>query len=161
MNSIDFYSDKIITLESIINKLPKIRPDKTIITTNGCFDIIHPGHIKFLENAKALGDILIIALNSDNSVRSIKGENRPIIDQDMRAYALASLIYSDYIVIFEESTPENLLRLIKPDIHVKGEEYKESGIPEQEAVISGGGNVVYLPLIKGLSTTSLIDKMQD
>lgn len=143
-----------------MEKLSTARVGKTLVTTNGCFDILHPGHIKFLENAKSLGDILIVALNSDSSIRTIKGESRPIINQELRAYSLASLIYTDYIIIFNEKTPENTLKLIKPDIHVKGEDYKDSGIPEQDVIASSGGKVIYLPLVEGFSTTSLIEKLK-
>lgn len=159
MSSLEFTNDKIISAESLAVKLTEIRAGKTVVSTNGCFDILHPGHIKFLENAKSLGDILVVALNSDNSVKAIKGESRPIISEQLRAYALSSLTYTDYVAVFQENTPEKLLELIRPDIHVKGEEYNRSGIPEQKVVEANGGKVIYLPTVKGFSTTALIDKI--
>lgn len=157
----EFSSPKIVSQEKLAEQISRLQADsRTIVSTNGCFDILHPGHIKFLENAKTLGDILIVALNSDSSVKAIKGDKRPIISQELRAYALASLIYTDLIVIFHEDTPEKVLELIKPDIHVKGKEYEHSGIPEQRVVESHGGNVIYLPLTKGLSTTGLMKKIR-
>lgn len=155
----NFSNPKIVKQGDLESVLAEVRNGKIVVSTNGCFDILHPGHIKFLENAKAQGDILIVALNSDKSVKTIKGEDRPIINQELRAYALSALNFTDYITIFDETTPEQVLKIIKPDIHVKGAEYKESGIPEQKVVESLGGKVVYLPLVEGFSSTRLINEI--
>lgn len=140
--------------------MPKIRKNKIVVSTNGCFDIIHPGHIKFLEAAKSLGDILVVALNSDESIKKIKGNKRPIFNQALRAYTLSALNSTDYITIFDETAPEKVLEIIKPDIHVKGEDYKTSYMPEEKVVESFGGKVAYLPLANGFSTTSLVEKLK-
>lgn len=156
----EFESSKIFDNSKLKSALKDVRLGKTVVSTNGCFDILHPGHIKFLESAKALGDILVVALNSDASVVAIKGSDRPVIGEKFRAYALSALSCTDYITIFDEPTPENILRIIRPDIHVKGEDYKKSDILEREVVEYYGGKITYLPLIKGLSTTYIIKKIK-
>jgi D-beta-D-heptose 7-phosphate kinase/D-beta-D-heptose 1-phosphate adenosyltransferase len=132
---------------------------KTVVFTNGCFDIIHGGHIEFLEKAKALGDILILGLNSDESVRSIKGEGRPIKTQNERANILSALKYINYITIFDEKTPENLIRQIKPDILVKGDDYKVDDVVGKEIVEGYGARVELIPIVKGLSTTNTVEQI--
>jgi len=130
-----------------------------IVFTNGCFDILHLGHVRYLREAKKLGDILIIGLNSDNSVSALKGPSRPYISEMERAEILASLEFVDYVVIFEEVRPDNLIRLVKPDIHVKGGDYKVSELPERKIVEALGGKVVVIPPIKGRSTTGIVERI--
>ncbi len=133
--------------------------DKTVVFTNGCFDIIHGGHIEFLEKARALGDVLVVGLNSDASVRRIKGPDRPIKSEKERANILSALKYIDYITIFDEPTPENLIREIRPDILVKGNDYKIDEVVGREIVEGYGARVELIPIVKGLSTTNTVEKI--
>jgi D-beta-D-heptose 7-phosphate kinase/D-beta-D-heptose 1-phosphate adenosyltransferase len=130
-----------------------------IVFTNGCFDILHLGHVRYLKEAKKLGDILVVGLNSDSSVRKLKGKDRPYVSELERAEILASLECVDYVVIFSETRPDNLIKLIRPDIHVKGGDYSVNELPERHLVRSLGGKVVVIPPIKGRSTTSLIERI--
>lgn len=136
---------------------------KTVVFTNGCFDILHIGHVRYLINARSLGDILIIGLNSDDSVSRLKGPERPINPEVERAEILAALECVDYVSIFNEDTPVELITSIKPNIHVKGGDYKVEDLPEAEAVRSVGGIVKVVPFsstaTEGLSTTRLISKI--
>jgi len=132
---------------------------KTVVFTNGCFDLIHSGHIEFLQKAKEKGDILIVGLNSDESVRAIKGNGRPIKSQEERANILSALQDVDYITIFQEETPENLLRDIQPHIMVKGDDYTLDKVVGREIVEGYGGRVELVPILKGHSTTSTVDKI--
>lgn len=138
---------------------PLRKMGKSIITTNGCFDIIHSGHIKYLYEASELGDIFIIGVNSDESVKSLKGESRPINRQEDRAFVLASLKMVDYVFIFDEKDPRAFLEILRPDIHVKGGDYTPELLPEREVVEKYGGKVVIVPFVKGFSTTSIIEKI--
>ncbi len=133
---------------------------KRIVFTNGCFDIIHPGHIAYLSKAKDFGDILVIGLNSDDSVRQLKGENRPIIPEKERAFMLASLRFVDAVVVFDEETPINLIEMLQPDVLVKGKDYKAEEIVGYDIVKAKGGTVETIELVEGFSTTSLIDKLK-
>ena len=130
--------------------------NKKIIFTNGCFDILHLGHIKYLESAKSLGDILILGLNSDKSVKSLKGNGRPINSQNDRAYILAALEVVDYVVIFDEETPYNLIQMIKPDTLVKGGDYKDKTVVGEDIV----KNLVLLEFIEGKSSTKILEKIK-
>ena len=132
---------------------------KRIVFTNGCFDILHIGHVTYLKKAGRLGDILVIGLNSDKSVKSIKGKDRPINSQRDRAQVLSSLSFVDYVTIFGEDTPERLIRKLKPDILVKGGDWKDKEIAGAFFVKSIGGRVATIPFVKGYSTTKLINKM--
>lgn len=132
---------------------------KKIVFTNGCFDILHLGHIRYLRGAKKLGDVLIVGLNSDESVQALKGEKRPIMPQEDRAEILASLSFVDYVVLFHELTPVETISALKPQIHVKGGDYKIEELPEAKTVKSYGGEVVILPEVKGKSTKELIAKI--
>lgn len=133
---------------------------KTIVFTNGCFDLLHLGHIRYLARARALGDVLVVGLNSDTSVRRLKGAGRPIVGAAERAEVLAALESVDYIVIFDEATPERLIREIKPDIQVKGGDYLPSEIPEREVLEAQGGKLVLVPEETGHSTTNLIKRIE-
>ncbi len=145
-------------LGEIVETLKK--QGKKIVTCNGCFDIIHAGHIKFLTEAKAQGDILIMGLNSDSSVKANKGPKRPINNENDRAYILAALELVDYITIFNETTPIPLIEIIKPDIHCNGEEYGEDCI-EAETVRKYKGKIHLIKLKEGFSTTNLINNIKE
>jgi len=150
---------KLEELKSIVEELKKL--NKKIITTNGVFDILHIGHIRYLQEAKKLGDILIIAVNSDSSTKQLKGPKRPLNDENDRAEALAALECIDYIVIFDEDNPIKFLEIIKPNIHVKGGDYDLSQIIEKDTVEENKGEIKLIPEIKGYSTTDLINKIKD
>jgi len=130
----------------------------TIITTNGCFDVLHAGHVQYLTLAKGLGDkcIVVVLLNSDSSVRELKGDGRPLVPEDERAFVLDALGCVDFVIIFDEIAPDMLLRDIKPHIHVKGGDYKADELPEADLVRSLGGDVITIGYVKGKSTTNLI-----
>jgi len=134
---------------------------KKIVFTNGCFDILHIGHISLLEKAKEYGDVLVLGLNTDDSIKRLKGPSRPIINQQERIKILSALEYVNYIVLFDENNPYNLIKRIKPDIHVKGEDYKEKTMPEAKIVKSYGGKIVLLPLTTNISTTNIINKIKN
>jgi rfaE bifunctional protein nucleotidyltransferase chain/domain len=135
--------------------------NKKIVFTNGCFDIIHAGHVQYLQEAKALGDVLIIGLNSDASVRRLKGTERPVTDQSNRAIVLSALKSVDYVIIFDNDTPYDLINQIKPDILVKGGDWPENEIVGHDIVKANGGIVKSLSFHAGNSSTSIIEKMKN
>ena len=148
-------------LKDNINFLKKIKEEnKKIVFTNGCFDILHVGHIRYLSKAKKLGNILIVGLNSDKSVKKLKGDNRPINIFEDRATLLASLRFVDLVIIFEEKTPENLIKKIKPDILVKGGDYNIEDIVGYKTVIENGGEVKVLRFHEGYSSSNYINKIK-
>jgi len=152
--------DKIKSWEEATHLCDNLRSQgKKIIFTNGCFDILHSGHIQYLEQAKALGDILFLGLNSDDSVRRIKGSPRPIVSEEERAFVVAGLQSVDFVVIFEQDTPYELIRLLKPDILVKGGDWKPEDIVGSDIVQGYGGRVLSLPYLEGISTTELFFKI--
>ncbi|MGB9597954.1 MAG: D-glycero-beta-D-manno-heptose 1-phosphate adenylyltransferase [Candidatus Poribacteria bacterium] len=130
---------------------------KKVVTTNGCFDILHIGHLRYLQSAKELGDILVVAINSDDSVRKIKGERRPLVPEMERAEILAGLECVDYVMIFSELTPDEFLKELRPNIHVKGGDYTIDKIVELETVKAIGAEFKLLPGVDGKSTTKLIE----
>jgi len=132
---------------------------KKIVFTNGCFDILHVGHVRYLRKAKNLGDILIVGLNTDHSVKLIKGENRPIVPQKERAEVLSALEFVDYIIFFNEPDPLRLIAALKPDVLVKGADWSKNLIVGREAVENAGGRVVRLPMVPGASSTQVIEKI--
>ncbi|HOJ30629.1 MAG TPA: D-glycero-beta-D-manno-heptose 1-phosphate adenylyltransferase [bacterium] len=146
-------------LQKIVKNL-KIRKKK-IVFTNGCFDILHAGHLYVLEKAKKTGDVLIVGLNSDESVRKLKGNNRPIMSEKDRAYLLSGLSCVDYCVIFNEETPAQIIQAIKPDVLVKGADYKHGEIVGEDVVKANRGKVLRIPLLKGKSTTNIITKIHE
>jgi len=170
--SIDEIIDEIISQNQV--NIGKVRPiellidelnwhrkrNKTVVFTNGCFDVIHTGHIEFLKFCKSHGDIMVLGLNSDASVKEIKGPTRPINNQHDRAAVLAAMEKVDYITIFDESDPLNLIKKIKPDILVKGQDWETKGVIGREFVESSGGKVILAPIIKGKSSTATIEKMK-
>jgi len=146
-------------IEKIVGKLK--RENKKIVFTNGCFDLLHRGHIDYLNKAKNLGDVLIVGLNSDSSVKKLKGEKRPIIDEESRAFVLSNLKSVDYVVIFDDLTPINLIKKIKPDIHVKGGDYTKESLPETPIIESFGGKVKIIKADLTHSTSNIIKKIND
>ena len=142
---------------SLVNDLKK--QGKIIVTTNGCFDILHVGHVRYLKKAKSFGDVLVVALNSDSSTRALKGPTRPINTQDDRAEILASLECVDIVVIFDETSPENLLVEIAPDVHTKGADYSIETLPEAKAIMNAGGRIEFIDFVEGKSTTNVISKI--
>ena len=152
---------KIYTLSELIeqSKIWRSKGDK-IVFTNGCFDLVHRGHVEVLANTADLGDRLIIGLNSDTSIHKLKGEKRPVIDENSRAILLASLQFIDAIVLFSEATPYQLIEAILPDILAKGGDYKVEEITGHELVLRNGGEVILVPFIDGFSTTNIINKIK-
>ncbi|MCB0701750.1 MAG: D-glycero-beta-D-manno-heptose 1-phosphate adenylyltransferase [Candidatus Kapaibacterium sp.] len=134
---------------------------KSIVFTNGCFDILHSGHVFYLQKAKQQGDILILGLNSDASVRRLKGEKRPINSEIDRAIVISELKSVDYVVIFEEDTPQEIISLIVPNKLVKGGDYKKEDVVGKEIVEGNGGEVVIIPFVDGKSTTNIINRINE
>lgn len=151
---------KLKSLPELMSALAERRRKKeTIVFTNGCFDLLHIGHLEYLKFARRQGNLLVVGLNSDASVRRLKGPNRPILKQQERARVLAALEDVDYIVIFEEPTPEHLIAQVKPDVLVKGEDWRKKGVVGREFVESYGGRVVLAPLVEGISTTDIVSRI--
>ncbi len=152
-------SPKILSREAARRRLAEARRrGRKVVFTNGCFDILHPGHLSCLEGAKRLGDVLVVGLNSDDSVRGLKGDSRPVFGEENRAGMLAGLACVDVVVIFDEETPESLIEELDPNVLVKGGDYALDQIAGAEFVRSRGGEVVALPLVAGLSTTRILDR---
>ncbi|MCH8285415.1 D-glycero-beta-D-manno-heptose 1-phosphate adenylyltransferase [candidate division KSB1 bacterium] len=137
------------------------RSGKTVVFTNGCFDIIHRGHIENLSEAAKLGDILIVGLNTDLSIKKLKGTGRPVMEENDRAIILASFEFVDAVCLFDEDTPKNLISEIQPDVLVKGGEYSVETIVGSDTVIAAGGKVIQIPMVKGKSTTDIIKRIKD
>lgn len=153
---------RICTVEDLVSLRDTwSREGKTVVWTNGCFDLVHAGHLRSLNDAKSLGDILIVGLNSDESVRAIKGSGRPLINERERAELMAGLRPVDYVTIFHEPDPISVLSRLKPDIHCKGAEYADGKrpMPEKAVVEAYGGQIRFLPYHAGLSTSSLIESI--
>lgn len=153
---------KIIAREDIKAVAEKIKlSGQTVVFTNGCFDILHAGHVRYLAAARALGDCLIVGLNSDESVRGLKGPTRPVNGEEDRAEVLAALSAVDYVVVFGDRTAEGLVADIKPDIYVKGGDYCVEDLPEAKVVKAYGGRTVLVPEVPGRSSSSIIDRIKD
>ncbi|MCX5700118.1 MAG: D-glycero-beta-D-manno-heptose 1-phosphate adenylyltransferase [Candidatus Omnitrophica bacterium] len=151
---------KIKSLEALSKQIDKLKKaGKVVVFTNGCFDILHYGHAKYLQDAKNKGDCLVVAVNSDSSVKRIKGNFRPIVSQKNRLGLLAALSSVDYLILFNEDNPLRLIRRIKPDILIKGADWNKANIVGSDFVKGYGGRVLTIKLVKGLSTTSLINKI--
>lgn len=131
-----------------------------LVFTNGVFDLLHVGHVRYLAQARALGDALVVAINSDRSVRELKGPDRPVFDQAERAEILAALRHVDYVVVFDDISPRTLIRALLPDVLVKGGDYGLDEIHGREEVEAAGGEVISLPFVPGASTTSLLERMK-
>lgn len=130
---------------------------KTVVTTNGCFDILHVGHVRYLQKTKSFADYSVVLLNSDKSVKSIKGEGRPINTENDRAEILCALSCVDYVVLFDEDSPGALLGEIKPDVHTKGADYNTQNLPEADIIIKNGGRLEFIDFVEGKSTTNTIN----
>ena len=153
-------SKSVLSLEELIKIVSLAKSvGKTVVFTNGCFDLIHGGHIEFLQKAREKGDLLIVGLNSDQSVKSIKGNDRPIKTQKERANIISALKSVDYITIFNETTPEEMIRQVRPDILVKGDDYNKYEVAGREIVEGYGAKVELIPIVKGLSTTNIVTKI--
>jgi D-glycero-beta-D-manno-heptose 1-phosphate adenylyltransferase len=153
---------KILTLDELLTLRQSWKAEgKTIVWTNGCFDLLHAGHVRSFREAKALGDILVVGINSDASVRAIKGDQRPVVSQDDRAEVVAALEAVDYVTIFDEPDPVNVLSRVRPDIHCKGAEYAsgQRPVPERDLILGYGGEIRFLPRHPGHSTTGLIERI--
>jgi D-beta-D-heptose 7-phosphate kinase/D-beta-D-heptose 1-phosphate adenosyltransferase len=133
---------------------------RRVAFTNGCFDLLHPGHVSLLESARALGDVLVVAINSDASVRALKGEGRPLVPQAERAEALLALEAVDAVVIYDEPTPREVVAALRPDVLVKGADWAEDAIVGREEVEAAGGRVERVPLLPGRSTTALVERIR-
>ncbi len=151
--------DKIVNFDKIEDIIcAEKAKGKCIVSTNGCFDILHVGHVRYLKKARKLGDLLVLGLNSDESVKRLKGPSRPINNENDRAEVIAALECVDYVVIFNEDTPEYLLSLVKPNIHAKGGDYTVETLPEAETIIKNNGKIEFISLVEGKSTTNIINK---
>ena len=154
--------DSILTLEQAILRFGRQkRNGRRVVFTNGCFDLLHPGHIRSLEQARALGDILIVGLNSDSSVRQLKGEGRPVIPERERAEILAALESVDAVVIFDDLTPREVIARLLPDVLVKGGDWPGDQIVGREEVEAAGGRVVSAPVVPGYSTSEILEKIRE
>ena len=161
MSKLDVVQSKIIDIKDIDSYLTYWNlKNQKIVFTNGCFDILHRGHVEYLAQAANFGNVLIIGLNTDNSVRKIKGDNRPVQDEIARATILASLQFVTAVIMFDEDTPYNLIKKIQPDILIKGSDYKIEDIVGYDIVQAKGGEVVTIDFIEGYSTTSIIEKLK-
>jgi D-beta-D-heptose 7-phosphate kinase/D-beta-D-heptose 1-phosphate adenosyltransferase len=152
---------RVVSQEELIVVVAEAKRNaRRVVFTNGCFDLLHPGHTRLLEASRALGDLLVVGLNSDSSVRRLKGEARPVMLQSERAELLAALASVDFVSIFEEDTPLEIIRRVRPDVLVKGADWGPDEIVGREIVGAEGGRVVSIPLYKGYSTSSLIASMR-
>lgn len=151
----------LIKREALQDLLKDIRAqNKTIVTTNGCFDILHVGHVRYLQKTKTFADKLIVCLNSDVSVKKIKGPDRPINNEADRAEILCALSCVDYVVLFDESSPKDLLCSMKPDVYTKGADYTVETLPEANAIMENGGRIEFISFVEGKSTTNVIKKIE-
>ena len=160
MNHTQIIESKITGIESLQRKLAFWRfREKKIVFTNGCFDLLHLGHIDYLAKAASLGNIFIVGLNSDRSVSAIKGPSRPLNDENSRLHIMASLFFVDAVVVFDEPTPHELIKAIRPDVLVKGGDYKKEDIVGYDIVTAKGGEVITIDLVPGYSTTAIEKKI--
>jgi rfaE bifunctional protein nucleotidyltransferase chain/domain len=161
MEFLQFSKQKIIDRDNLKNVIAYWRfKGYRVVFTNGCFDILHLGHVEYLSKARDLGDILIIGLNTDRSVKKIKGENRPVNNEGARALLLASLACVDAVVLFDEETPYELIKSVQPGILVKGSDYKPHEIVGSDIVLESGGKIETIDFLEGYSTTTIIDKLK-
>ncbi len=152
---------QVLTRSELVKRIEHVRKNKKIVFTNGCFDLLHVGHVRYLKEASKLGDYLVVGINSDSSVKVLKGPTRPVQSESDRAEILANLISVDFVSVFDESTPLELIKSIKPDILVKGGDWKPDQIVGSDFVIANGGKVMSLQFVDGKSTTSLIEKAKN
>ena len=162
MSHLNKINSKIFSLDDLKNQVNAWKQaGEEVVFTNGCFDIIHRGHIEVLAQTADLGDRLIIGLNSDSSTQKLKGKGRPIIEEQSRAILLASLSFVDAVVLFSEETPLNLISTLKPDVLAKGGDYKIETIVGHKVVQENGGQVILVPFVDGFSSTTIIDKIKN
>ncbi len=162
MTHLDIIKKKIFTTETIVSQLNVWRfKDRKIVFTNGCFDILHQGHVDYLSKAADLGHVLIVGLNSDASTHALKGPTRPINDEYSRALILASLHFTDAVILFDEATPYELIKYLQPDILVKGADYKVEQIAGHDIVLAKGGQVLTIELLQGFSTSAIEAKIKN
>lgn len=161
MSKQPYNSDKIFDYQSVVKLVDNWRKQETIVFTNGCFDILHLGHIDYLSKSARLGSKLIVGLNSDESIRKIKGENRPIQNENSRATILAALYFVDAVVLFNEDTPQKIIDIILPNILVKGSDYTIEEIVGAKTVLKHGGEVQTIPFLEGYSTSSIVNKIKN
>ena len=160
MQTLTTIKNKLLSREALETKLAEWRSaGETIVFTNGCFDILHRGHVEYLAQAADLGDKLIVGLNTDASVKRLKGENRPVNDEKSRALLLSALQFVDVVVFFDEDTPYELIKQVQPDILVKGNDYKPEEIVGYDIVTAKGGKVLTIDLVEGFSTTNIIKRL--
>jgi D-beta-D-heptose 7-phosphate kinase/D-beta-D-heptose 1-phosphate adenosyltransferase len=153
--------DKIRSIEDMLAERARLRDSGArLVFTNGVFDLLHVGHVRYLAQARALGDALVVAINSDRSVRELKGPDRPVFDQAERAEILAALRLVDYVVVFDDISPRSLITQLLPDVLVKGGDYQLDQIHGREEVEAAGGKVISLPFVDGASTSKLIERMK-
>lgn len=151
----------ILNREELLRARARLRAEgRKLVFTNGCFDILHVGHVRYLSEARRLGDALLVAINSDASVRALKGEGRPILSESERAEILAALSSVDFVTVFDEESPRALISEVLPDVLVKGGDYKLDEIHGREEVERAGGRVLSLPFVEGASTTGIIDRIK-
>lgn len=154
-------STKVLTTGELVPVLQRARAsNKRVVFTNGCFDLLHPGHVRLLAEARAHGDVLVVGINSDASVKRLKGEGRPILSESDRAQVLGGLDAVDFVVVFDEDTPQSLIEEIRPQVLVKGGDYVEGTVVGAPFVRSTGGSVVLVPLVEGRSTSSMVARMK-
>ena len=152
---------KILSIEAMLAERERLRAKGArLVFTNGVFDLLHVGHVRYLAEARALGDALLVAINSDRSVRELKGPDRPVFAEDERAEILAALRHVDYVVVFDDISPRSLIKTLLPDVLVKGGDYQLDEIHGREEVEAAGGEVISLPFVPGASTSSLIERMK-
>ena len=164
-SALSTYHRKAVSWDALLKWRAQARQEKkTVVWTNGCFDLLHVGHVRNLQAARSHGDILVVGVNSDGSVRQLKGPGRPLVPAAQRVEVLAALQCVDFVVIFEETTPVDAIARLQPDVHCKGADYAPphgKPIPEAPIVASYGGRIEFLPLVPGLSTSDLVQRMKD
>ncbi|HEX2166509.1 MAG TPA: D-glycero-beta-D-manno-heptose 1-phosphate adenylyltransferase [Longimicrobiales bacterium] len=152
-------SQNILTRDELLRRYARPRSER-VVFTNGCFDILHRGHVAYLTQARALGERLVVGINTDDSVRRLKGAGRPVVEQDDRAYVLAALTCVDAVTLFDEDTPQDLIEALLPDILVKGGDYSPEQVVGRDVVESHGGRLVLIPFVEGRSTTRILHRIQ-
>jgi rfaE bifunctional protein nucleotidyltransferase chain/domain len=152
---------KILTLDEAVERVAELkRQGNRVVFTNGCFDLLHPGHIRYLAEARALGDVLVVAINSDRSVRALKGPDRPVVPEAERAEVLAALRSVDYVTIFDDPTPRSVIARMLPQVLVKGADWGPDAIVGREEVEATGGRVLSIPVVQGYSTSAMIERIK-
>lgn len=154
--------EKILSIEALAAERADLRRrGRTIVFTNGCFDLLHPGHVRYLEQARALGDVLVVALNSDRAVRQLKGPSRPILLEDERAEVMAALASVTFVTVFDDVSPLDTITAILPDVLVKGGDWGVDAIIGRDVVEAAGGQVLSLPFVDGVSTSDIVSRIRD